>query len=334
MFHSTGCRRQHLLVMGVVPRFLHAGRRFRTRCGRRAPRGMVNGKASRSMELSRPVDGCRLMREPPIPTLSAKASPLAGATGRFPAHDATCGRPGMRLGDRDDGADATGLANVLLLPTGHWQEATGFRGALRSVREPRLRTVTLHTVSPPCRHRVATVSPPDCAEIGSVRCQVWGSPRFRASARVQVGGVDFRRRRVETPVEGADAVAELPETTGATDVFDLPVLIRRNTLAGQVSPKPPGWSGQEHAHAHGRGGQVGGNPAHATADGTDAGLPFADVHQPVSRWGAGTARPARQDARRGLWPYTADALFTARHSGTGPQRRTGRRSLRWTERLS
>ena len=295
---------------------------------------MVNGKASRSMELSRPVDGCRLMREPPIPTLSAKASPLAGATGRFPAHDATCGRPGMRLGDRDDGADATGLANVLLLPTGHWQEATGFRGALRSVREPRLRTVTLHTVSPPCRHRVATVSPPDCAEIGSVRCQVWGSPRFRASARVQVGGVDFRRRRVETPVEGADAVAELPETTGATDVFDLPVLIRRNTLAGQVSPKPPGWSGQEHAHAHGRGGQVGGNPAHATADGTDAGLPFADVHQPVSRWGAGTARPARQDARRGLWPYTADALFTARHSGTGPQRRTGRRSLRWTERLS
>ena len=186
----------------------------------------------------------------------------------------------------------------------------------------------------PCRHRVATVSPPDCAEIGSVRCQVWGSPRFRASARVQVGGVDFRRRRVETPVEGADAVAELPETTGATDVFDLPVLIRRNTLAGQVSPKPPGWSGQEHAHAHGRGGQVGGNPAHATADGTDAGLPFADVHQPVSRWGAGTARPARQDARRGLWPYTADALFTARHSGTGPQRRTGRRSLRWTERLS
>ena len=186
MFHSTGCRRQHLLVMGVVPRFLHAGRRFRTRCGRRAPRGMVNGKASRSMELSRPVDGCRLMREPPIPTLSAKASPLAGATGwchwlvplagatgwchwlvplagatgRFPAHDATCGRPDMRLGDRDDGADATGLANVLLLPTGHWQEATGFRGALRSVREPRLRTVTLHTVSPPCRHRVATVSPP------------------------------------------------------------------------------------------------------------------------------------------------------------------------------
>ena len=148
----------------------------------------------------------------------------------------------MRLGDRDDGADATGLANVLLLPTGHWQEATGFRGALHGA------CVNLGSGSAVpdghAAHRVATVSPPDCAEIGSVRCQVWGSPRFRAIARVQVSGVGFRRRRVVTPAEGADAILELPETTGATDVFDPPVLIRRNALAGQVSPKPPGRFGQ------------------------------------------------------------------------------------------
>jgi hypothetical protein len=46
--HSTGCNRKQPLVTWVVPTFLHAGRRFSTRRGRRAPSGIWKGRLDTS----------------------------------------------------------------------------------------------------------------------------------------------------------------------------------------------------------------------------------------------------------------------------------------------